>query len=184
MAEIESFEEYDKNLKLWQRKKTGEPPIKPQGNAILIAIKKTPEEYIMDTLIRIKPSQLEDALLVLPFSYVLKFLKFINIVIGNKKMLNNHLALICKNLFFIVKSNHKELVSQKNEVLKLQITKVKNELRNALKANEDDLGFNIQGMKFIKQQWNLRHNLEFVDEYDQKSHEDKMAKKRTFGTLV
>lgn len=184
ITDIELNEKYQKDQVLWQKKRISEPPVKPQGNAILIAMNKKPEQYIMDTLVKIKPSQLEDALLVFPFSYVLKFLKFIDIVLNDQKLLNNHLALICKNLFFVVKSNHKELVSQKNEDLKLQINRVKNQLRNTLQSNVDDLGFNIQGLKFIKQQWNLRHNYEFVDEYDQKKQAEKSSKKRVFGTLA
>lgn len=183
MNEIESKEKYDKDLKLWEKKKLAEKPIKPTGNAILLAIRKSPEEYIMDTLTKIKPSQLEDALLVFPFSYVLRFLKFIDIVIQNKKLLNNHLPLICKNLFFIIKSNHNELVSQKNEALKLQINRVKSQLRKSLQANEDDLGFNLQGLKFIKQQWNLKHNFEFTDNLINDETTDKFVKKRVFETL-
>ncbi|CCK71302.1 snoRNA-binding rRNA-processing protein DIP2 KNAG_0G02450 [Huiozyma naganishii CBS 8797] len=185
LTEIEAMERYNSDMALWKKKKIGsEMPVKPSGNAVLLAVKKSPEQYIMETLARIKPSQLEDALLILPFSYVLKFLKFIDIVLKNKKMLHNYLALICKNLFFIVRTNHKELISQKNEELKLQITRVKQELRNTLKQNEDALGFNIQGLKFIKQQWDLKHNFEFVDEYDQRIQEEKKAKKRIFETLV
>lgn len=184
IPEIEQNEKYEKDMKLWKKKKADVKPVKPPGNAILIAINKSPEEYIMETLTRIKPSQLEDALLVLPFSYVLRFLKFFDVVIQDKRVLYNHLPLICKNLYFIIKASHKELISQKNEELKLRITRVKDELRNALKSNEDDLGFNIEGLKFIRQQWNLKHNFEFVDEYDQKKQEEKMAKKRVFETLV
>lgn len=186
MQEIELQEKYERDLAIWNKRKNTaslEMPIKPQGNAILIAIRKTPVEYILDALTKIKASQLEDALLVMPFSYVLKFLKFIDIIIQDKKLFNNHLGLICKNLFFIVKSNHKELISQKNEELKLQIKRVKDELRSNLQSNVDDLGFNISGLKFIKQQWNLKHNFEFVDEYDQRVQEKKMAKKRVFETL-
>lgn len=184
IAEIEGLEAYNRDMKLWQRKKLGEAPIKPQGNAVLIAVNKTPEQYIMDTLLRIRMSQLEDALMVMPFSYVLKFLKFIDTVMQNKTLLHSHLPLICKNLFFIIKFNHKELVSQKNEELKLQINRVKTELRSALKSTEDDLGFNVQGLKFVKQQWNLRHNYEFVDEYDQQEKESNSARKRVFGTVI
>ena len=76
------------------------------------------------------------------------------------------------------------MVSQKNEELKLQINRVKTELRSALKSTEDDLGFNVQGLKFVKQQWNLRHNYEFVDEYDQQEKESNSARKRVFGTVI
>ena len=138
----------------------------------------------MDTLARIKPSQIEDALLVFPFSYTLKFLQFIDIALADPKLSANYLPLICKNLFFVIKTNQRELVSQKNETLKLQITRVKNQLRSKLQQNEDDLGFNVQGLKFIKQQWNLKHNFEFVDEYDQMKQDEKNNKKRVFETFV
>lgn len=184
LPEMEARVKYENELKLWRKKKQGAEPVKPQENSLLLAINKTPEEYIMDALTRIKPSQLEDALLALPFSYVLKFLKFLDSVLSNKKLLHNHLPLVCKNLYFIVQSNHRELVSQRDEDLKLRITRVKNELREALITNEEDLGFNIEGLKFIRQQWNLKHNYEFVDQFDQIKQNDKSAKKRVFETLT
>ncbi|CCH58193.1 hypothetical protein TBLA_0A03950 [Henningerozyma blattae CBS 6284] len=177
IKEIEEMENYEAEMVKYKKKQRIDAPVKPTGNAILLAVRKTPVEYIMDTLIGIKPSQLEDSLLVLPFSYVLKFLKFFDYVMKVPNILNNRLALICKNLFFILKSNSKELVSQKNEELKLQISRVKHQLRSALQTNEDDLGFNIQGLKFIKQQWNMKHNFEFVDDYDQQAQAEKSAKK-------
>lgn len=184
IPEIENEERYAEELKLWNKKKTDMKPVKPVKHAILTAINKTPQEYITETLARIHPSQLEDALLVLPFSYVMKFLKFIDTALLNERLLQHNLPLICKNLFFIVKSNHRELVSQKNEELKIRIARVKDRLRAALKSNQNDLGFNIEGLFFIRQQWNLRHKLEFVDEYAQREQDDKTTKKRVFETVV
>lgn len=183
VAEIESWENYEKSLKSWKKKKSGEPPMKPQSNAILIAMKIKPEKYIMDTLGKIKPSQLEDSLLVLPFSYVIKFFKFFDVIMKQKDLVLLHLSLICKILFFIVRTNNKELVAQKNEELKQRIERVKTNIRTMLQKNADDLGFNIAGLNFIKQQWNLRHNLEFTDDYSQLEHEKKVAKKRVFETV-
>lgn len=183
VTELESWENYEKSLKSWKKKKSSEPPMKPQPNAILTAMQKKPEYYIMDTLKSIKPSQLEDALLVLPFSYVIKFFKFLDVVMKNKSMLQMNLSLVCKILFFIVRNNHRELVAQKNEELKQRIERVKSNIRMMLQKNTDDLGFNIAGLKFIKQQWDLRHNLEFTDEYEQLEHEKKMSKKRIFETV-
>lgn len=183
VAEIESWEAYGKQLKTWKKKKSGEAPVKPQGNAILIAMKTKPEKYILDTLAKIKPSQLEDSLLVLPFSYVIKFFKFFDVIMLQKDLVLSHLSLVCKILFFIVRNNNKELVAQKNEELKQRIERVKNSIRSMLQKNADDLGFNIAGLKFIKQQWNLRHNLEFTDDYEQLEHEKKTAKKRVFETV-
>ena len=188
ITEIETFEQYEKELKNWQKRQGGGSggvqPAKPQSNNILMALNKKPEEYILDTLVKVKPSQLEDALLVFPFSYVLKLLKFIDVVLGDSSLVQDHLALLCKVLFFVVKANYRELVSQRNEGLKLQISSVKDRLRSRLRANVDDIGFNIQGLKFIKQQWNLRHNFEFVDEYENTKQQERLAKKRVYETLV
>ena len=50
IAEIEGMEMYNKDMKLWQRKKLGEAPMKPQGNSVLIAVKKTPEQYVLSLI--------------------------------------------------------------------------------------------------------------------------------------
>ncbi|AGO13679.1 AaceriAGL196Cp [[Ashbya] aceris (nom. inval.)] len=182
ISEIEAWEQYEQQLKLWN-KKLGDQPTKPQSNAILAALDKTPEAYVMETLTKIKPSQLEDALLILPFSYVLKFLKFIDIAIKNDVILQKQLPLLCKILIFVVRSNHRELVSQKNEELKMQINRVKDQLRAALRSHVDDLGFNIQGLKFVRNHWNINHNYDFNDEYDQLAKEKVHSKKRLFPTF-
>ena len=122
--------------------------------------------------------------MVMPFSYILKFLKFIDVVTTKAALLQKHISLVCKTLFFVIRFNYKELVAQKNANLKLQITRVKDNLRKSLKSNVDEVGFNIEGMKFIKQQWELNHHLEFNDEYEEKNFEEKHSKKRVFGTLA
>lgn len=185
IKELELREDYNKKHGEWaQAGKTGGEPMKPATNAILLALQKTPEDYILDTLLKIKASQLEDALLILPFSYVLKFLKFIDYLIKDKQKLMQYLSVIVKNLVFVIKSNYKELVSQKNVDLKLQIQRVKDKLRKALASNVDDLGYNLQGLKIIKSEWDLKHNLEFVDEYEQSVQERKTSKKRVFEKSI
>ncbi|SCU90138.1 LADA_0F02058g1_1 [Lachancea dasiensis] len=184
MGEINLQLEYEKAMKVWKKSKTGAQPGVPQPNSILIAVQRTPLEYIMDVLIKIKPSQLEDALLVLPFSYVLNFLQYIELVIDEPNIMHRRLPLICRVLFFIIKSNHKELFSQKNEDLKVQIDRIKLGLRNSIKLKVDDLGFNLQGLKFIKQQWNLKHNFDFADDITAPTSQDNKVKKRVFETLV
>lgn len=182
--DIIAMEEFNEQLNAWKKSKKGIQPIRPQENTLLVALKKTPEEYIIETLVKIKPSQIEDALMVMPFSYILKFLKFIDVVTTKAALLQKHISLVCKTLFFVIRFNYKELVAQKNANLKLQITRVKDNLRKSLKSNVDELGFNIEGMKFIKQQWELNHHLEFNDEYEEKNFEEKHSKKRVFGTLA
>ncbi|SCU87039.1 LAFA_0E04324g1_1 [Lachancea sp. 'fantastica'] len=183
MAEIRTLAEYEKAVKTWEKKKSGPPPGIPQPNSILLAVQKTPLEYIMDVLIRIKPSQLEDALLVLPFSYVFDMLQYIYLVVEDKSIMTRRLPLVCRILFFLIRSNHRELFSQKNEELKVQVGKIRSSLRNSIQNKADDLGFNLQGLKFVKNQWNMKHNFDFTDDVT-KTGGDKRVKKRVFETLV
>lgn len=181
--DIEEEEEYQTAYKKWLKTKTGEQPTKPTKDSLLQALGKSGSEYILETLLKIRPSQLEDALLVLPFSFVLKFFKVIEKWTKTTSILRQHLAIICRVLLFLIKSNLHELNSLKDEGIKKQITNVRSFLRSELKQNTNELGFNIQGLKFLQTQWNLTHNMEFIDEYENRAQVDKQSKKRVYQTL-
>lgn len=179
--DINDEETYLNELKIWNKLKTGEKPTKPIKDSLLQALNKTGTIYILEVLIKIKPSQLEDALLVLPFSFVLKFFKIIKKFIENKVILKERLNLICKILFFLIKSNLKELNNLKNEEIKKLIDDIKELLRIELKLISNEIGYNSQGLSFLKNQWNLRHNLEFIDDYENKENIEKT--KRVYQTI-
>jgi U3 small nucleolar RNA-associated protein 12 len=181
--DIEEQEEYQQQYKKWLKIRSGQQPAQPTRDTILQALNKTGSEYILETLTKIKPSQLEDALLVLPFSFVLKFFKVIEKWTNTNSILKERLALICRVLFFLIRSNLHELNSLKNENIKNQVINVKQKLRNELKDQTTELGFNMQGLKFLRNQWNLTHSTEFIDEYEQREHTEKTSKKRVFQTI-
>ena len=93
------------------------------------------------------------------------------------------ISLICKVLFFVISSNSKELISQKDPHLKNQLIKVKEQLRQELLKTSNQLGVNTQGLKFVKKQWKLQHASEFIDEEEQRQYEEKRAIKRTYTTI-
>lgn len=181
--DIEDEDEYQQKYKRWLKTKSGEQPVKPVRESMLQALGKSGSEYILETLVKVKPSQLEDALLVLPFSIVLKFFKVIEKWTNTTKVLKDRISLICRVLFFMIRSNLHELNSLRNEKIKNQVINVKQKLRNELKDQTTELGFNTQGLKFLRNQWNLTHNTEFIDEYEQREHVQKTAKKRVYQTL-
>lgn len=185
IEDINAVEEYEQHLKHFQQKKTNVPPTKPTPNSILIAFGISGQEYVLNTVLKIKSSQLEDALLVFPFSYTVKLFKFIEIWTNEENITNNivNISLICKILFFIIRSNAKELINQKDSKLKNQLIKVKQQLRTELSKAANQLGYNTQGLKFNRQQWKLNHETQFIDEEEQRQHEDKRAVKRTFTTV-
>ncbi|CAI8504532.1 unnamed protein product [Hanseniaspora opuntiae] len=159
IKEIDAWEEYNTKMSLWEANKatSGPQPMKPNQNAILMALRKTPEEYILDTLLKIKSSQLEDALLVMSFSYTLRFLKFINKLLSNDVKLIQHLQILYKR-----------------------------KLKQAVKGNINDLGFNLKGLRIVSNEWNNVHNLSYMDDddYEVANKERLRARKRVFETTL
>lgn len=160
-------------------------PTKPEVNALLQALNKTPEDYVLDALVKIKAAQLEDALLVLPFSYSLKLLKFIRIWTNadQQKKNNDYIARICRTLFFVTESNHMELVSQKDPEIKMEIMDLKDQLREILEGTKDKVGLNLAGLKFIQEQWNQNHSHVF-DESKPQEDGDSHKRKRVYTTIA
>lgn len=162
--------------------------IDDEDNALLKAMNTTPSEYLFDTLGKIKPSQLEDCLLVLPFSYTVKLLKAINRWTKKGDLLqknNSKLNLICRTLFFVVRSNHMELISQNDAVFKNEIISLKTQLRDMIKSTKNDIGFNVQGLKFLQNRWSQEHSHIYVDEADAGNGSDSdRVRKRVYTTLA
>ena len=178
-------EAYLSELRKFESKLSSAAPIKPTPNVILSTLKVSGEEYVMRVLSSIKPSQLENALLVLPFSYSLKVLKFLHVCTdkGNSHSSAAHSSLICKVLFFVIMCNANEFIHQRDPALKLQLLSVRTKLRDLLSSTSDQLGYNIQALKFLQQQWKLQHETAFVDDTEQNSYEDRKAIKRSYVTI-
>ena len=185
IIDILESEDYEKHLKQYKAKLTTVPPVKPNRHTILMAFNMDGQEYVLSVLSKIKPSQLEDALLVFPFSYSLKLFKFIEIWTNKTNITGNvtNLSMICRVLFFVVRSNAKELINQKDGDIKNQLVLVKKQIRDQLESTSNQLGYNIQALRFIKQQWKLTHESSFIDEDEQREYEDLKAQKRVYSTM-
>lgn len=179
VEDVEAVKEYESLVK------AGKQAVKPTPNSILLAYNMTGSDYVLSVLTKIRPAQIDDALLVLPFSYSLKLLQFIEIWTNKTNIKTNvvNMSLICKVLFFVISSNAKELINQKDPAIKNQLIKVKQQLREGLQETCQQLGVNTQGLKFVKQQWKLTHETEFIDEKEQREYEDKKAVKRSYVTI-
>lgn len=183
--DICNHEQYDADMKRYNALKAGPAPVRPTQHTVLMAMGVSGQEYVLSVASKIRLSHMEDALLVLPFSYTLKLLKLIEVWTSGSQIGGNivHLSLICKILFFIVKSNARELIGQRDPKLKNQLMVVKEQIRQALQTSSTEVGFNTQGLKYAKQQWRLEHETEYIDEEEQKSARDKRAIKRTYTTI-
>lgn len=184
--DLDASEAYELQLQQFKSKKPGVMnPQKPTPHSILLAFGMSGSEYVLHTMTKIRSAHIEDALLVMPFSYTLKLLRFMEIWTNRENITKNlvNLQLICKVLFFVVRTNANELVNQRDAKIKAHLMKVKQQLRDELSKASNQLGYNTQGLKFKRTQWKLHHETEFIDEAEQREHEEKKAVKRSFATV-
>ncbi|WEJ95405.1 beta transducin [Yamadazyma tenuis] len=174
--------QYHQALAQYQKQPHGVKPTKPESHTILMAYGMSGEQHVFKTVTSIRSAQLEDALLVLPFSYTKKLLAFIEVWMQKLNNLNQ-ISVVCKVLNFLVKNNLKELVHQKDSDLKSQLVTIKTHLRQSLEGSSHKINFNLQGMKFVRTQWNLQHQAQYIDQAEQAAAEDSRAIKRSFVTI-
>lgn len=161
-----------------------------EDNALLRAMNTTPSEHLFDTLCKIKPTQLEDSLLVLPFSHTILLLKAISKWTKKGDLLQKNtskLNMVCRTLFFIVRSNHLELISQNDDVFKTDITNLKDQLRVMIQTTTKDVGFNIEGLKFLQNRWSQDHSHIYTDESGSEqlsTDASDKVRKRVYTTLA
>jgi len=139
-------------------KETGRNLPPPQTNPMLIAFGSvSPLRYVLDVLKKVKSSELEESLLVLPFSYVIDLLRLINRWVHNSW----EVELCARCLFFLLRVHHNQIVA--NQVLLDTIESSRNIVTKQLKEIKDQIGFNIAGMKFIQSEMEAKNFVFFAD---------------------
>lgn len=149
----------------------------PQRNVILAALDVSAERYVMDTLRKIPPSQLEDALLVFPFDKVISLFRFIEIWTAKRW----NISLVCRVLFFALRTYHKQIVA--NKVMRTNLANLRDNLRRALYQERSQIGYNMAGLKFLKQNWEYHHHKEFLGDDEAREKDERQLKKRAFPTI-
>lgn len=150
----------------------------PPRHVILATLKLSAERHVLNVVEKIKPAQLEDSLLVLPFSHVMKLVRFIQIWTAKEWSI----PLVCRVLFFVTRTHHKQIVASRE--LKPMLEEVRHNIRKCLARQKQEIGYNLAGLRFIKQNWDLHHKKEFIDAVEAKEAEERSQKKRAFGTVV
>ncbi|KAK4187957.1 hypothetical protein QBC35DRAFT_497355 [Podospora australis] len=166
-------------IKEWEDAKTRNPSLAPpQRNPIFAALNVSAETYVMNTLQKIKASALHDALLVLPFATVPMLFTFLNIF----ALRSMNIPLTCRILFFMLKTHHKQIVSSRT--MRAMLDGIKVNLRQALRKQKDEMGYNIAALKVVGMQIQEKSVKEYVDEKWEEDEEGKReVKKRAFASL-
>lgn len=141
-----------------QYEEQGKPIVaKPAPHQTLAVLKLSPSEHIFNCLQKIKASDFEEALMVIPFHLVLKLLGYLEgFMRTNKKT-----EMVCKAILFLLKIHHKQLVAYKLAFPEME--SLKETLHAKLRAQKDLLGFNRAALEYLKREIESKTSTEFYD---------------------
>ncbi|KAM8784228.1 WD repeat-containing protein 3 isoform 2-T2 [Rhynchonycteris naso] len=147
-------------------------------NPILMAYGNiSPSAYVLEIFKGIKSSELEESLLVLPFSYVPDVLSLLQEFI----QLGSDVEPLCKGLFFLLRIHFGQITS--NQMLVPLIEKLKETTISKVRQVRDVIGFNIAGLEFLKRECEAKSEVMFYA--DATSHlEEKKRKRRKREKLI
>ncbi|CAO3587349.1 unnamed protein product [Absidia cylindrospora] len=181
---MEAIDIGDEERKGWEDYETarskGLPAVPPTRNTILIAMGDvTPERYVLDVIQKIKANDLEESLLVLPFSKVVSLLSYIEI--WAKK--NWNIILVSRVLFILTKTHHNQIAS--NRIMRPMLDSIRIHLRMQLQRQKDVMGYNRAALSYMQRDWKARNTTDFLDETTPtKETETGDDKKRKFVKLT
>ncbi|KAF2099379.1 WD domain-containing protein [Rhizodiscina lignyota] len=157
----------------WHRRKALNPKIAPPDrDPVFLALNGiSAERHVLNTISKIPPAQLHDALLVLPFSVLPTLFTFLGIWIR----MQWHTALVCRVLFFMLKTHQRQIVGSKE--LKVQLEDMRRDLKKSLGGMKNSLGLNYVALGFVEQRVQEKSNsrLEDVESNDPTAGRKKRA---------
>lgn len=116
------------------------------------------EAHLLNVIQKIKAAALQDALLVLPFDKVTSLFTFLRIWAERQW----NMPLTCRILFFMLKTHHKQLVASTS--LRPMLDGIREQLRGALQAQKDEMGFNLAALRFVGRRMGEMSKKQYVDE--------------------
>ncbi|NXS80009.1 WDR3 protein, partial [Erpornis zantholeuca] len=132
----------------------------------------TPSAYVLEVFKKVKSSELEESLLVLPFSYVPDLLRLFNEYI----QLGSDVELLCRALLFLLKIHFGQITS--NQMLVTVIENLKKTTISRVREARDVLGFNMAGLQFLKREIEAKDEVTFFADATERFEEKKRKRKK------
>ncbi|CAI0469364.1 unnamed protein product [Linum tenue] len=136
-----------------------------------------PSDYVLDALSKVQANDLEQTLLALPFSDVLKLLSYLK----DWSSIPDKVELVSRVATVLLQINYHQLVS--TPASRPVLTALKDELHSRVKECKDTLGFNLAAMDHLKQLMASRSDALFQDAkaklQEIRSHHSKRLEART-----
>ena len=165
-------------MKEYHQAKATQPNLAPPSrDPIFLAYNNvSAEAHLLSVIQKIKAAALQDALLVLAFDKVTALFTFLRIWAQRQW----NMPLTCRILFFMLKTHHKQIVASKK--MRTTLDEIGEQLRSALQAQKDEMGFNIAALNFVGRRMEEMGRTEYVDEkvWDEEDIAANGRKKRGF----
>ncbi|NWX86563.1 WDR3 protein, partial [Nothoprocta ornata] len=141
----------------------------------------TPSAYVLEVFKKVKSSELEESLLVLPFSYVPDLLKLFSEHIH----LGSEVELLCRALIFLLKIHFGQITS--NHMLVSVIENLKKTTISRVSEARDVLGFNMAGLQYLKREIEAKDEVKFfadaTDRFEEKRRKRKKKEKMVLAVV-
>lgn len=181
MEALEIYSEEKEKLTVYEQEcqRAGKKLPEPEPHPMMIAFNvKTPEKYILAELKKVKSSELEESLLVLPFKYVIDLLKILEYFITHRW----DVELSCRCLFFLTRI-HQGQITSTQELLPV-IDRLRTITVERINELKDKIGFNKAGLEFIKRDIEQsEETMFFLDATDRFKEKKKKQKKKVILTI-
>lgn len=154
------------------------PP--PQPNPILVAFGNvSPSRYVLDVIKKVRSSELEVSLLVLPFPYVPELLTLFNSYIQQ----GLEVELVCRCLFFLLKIHFGHISS--NQMLLSVIDELRTNTVSKVREIRDVMGFNSAALQFLQREIENKEDVMFfADATGQLAEKKRKRRKRERAILT
>ncbi|KAJ1736895.1 beta transducin [Coemansia sp. Benny D160-2] len=180
---MEALDLADEEMRKWdayeeqKRKMPHIAPVPPETNPILQFERISHEAYVLRTIERVRAAELDDALLVLPFSRVLSLMTYIDI--WAQRGWNT--PLVCRVLFFLLKTHQNQVVATRT--MRGQLNSIRQHLRTGVNSQRNQIGYNLAALRSLRSDWEANATAEFFGEQEIQSILDGQLKKRKFTGL-
>uniref|UniRef100_A0A8C5A0D7 WD repeat domain 3 n=1 Tax=Gadus morhua TaxID=8049 RepID=A0A8C5A0D7_GADMO len=129
-----------------------------------------PSRYVLDVIKKVRSSELEVSLLVLPFPYVPELLTLFNSYLQG----NLEVELVCRCLFFLLRIHFGQITS--NQMMLSVIDQLKDNTISKIREIRDVLGFNSAALQFLQRELESKEDVMFFA--DASGRLDEKRKKR------
>uniref|UniRef100_A0A8P4G1I4 WD repeat domain 3 n=1 Tax=Dicentrarchus labrax TaxID=13489 RepID=A0A8P4G1I4_DICLA len=182
MEALELYKEENRKLEVhkYACENAGKELPPPKPNPILVAFGNvSPSRYVLDVIKKVRSSELEVSLLVLPFPYVPELLKLFNSYIQQ----GLEVELVCRCLFFLLKIHFGQISS--NQMLLSVIDELRTNTVSKVREIRDVMGFNNAGLQFLQREIESKEDVMFfADATGQLKDKKKKRRKRERAILT